>query len=315
MNSAALTSHHSTERFIQRLYCEAATIAPEDFRSWALLQLTELLNVDAALWGTGNLSSLRFHYLEHCGLDGHYSERLIETLSYNPMRPTILRNMDFPIAMSDVIDDDAFFKSRLYGELFEPYGIQRILATGHIEKSSKLHTLISLYRFDRNADFLAYEKEIISRLIFHLVSAASHNFFLHLRSECEDTAMAICDKHGCYWQAQSRFFDLLAKTPLPYEGVFPLSNDTHQCLQQEGLNISVEKLGELFQISLRKHHPRDQLSDRERQIVSWIIKGLTFKEVAKELGIAPSTISNHLYRIYQKLEVTSRSELAKLMTP
>ena len=305
-------SNRETEMFIQSLYCEASNIAPGDFRNWALLQLTELLNVDAAIWGTGNLNTLKFHYLEHLGLDADYGKKLIETLHLNPIRESILNNLDNPISMSEVIEDPKFFKSSLYKQLFAPYGIQRILATGHIEQHSKLHSLISLYRFDRDKDFLEKEKTIISRLIYHLVSAASHNFFLHIEARSDEAAMAICDKHGCYWHVQPKFVDLLSETPVVFKDVFPLEQNYELNEDLNGIKISIAPLGELLQITVRKVHPLDQLSAREQQIVHWIIQGLTFKEVARELGIAPSTISNHLYRIYRKLEITSRSELARL---
>lgn len=41
--------------------------------------------------------------------------------------------------------------------------------------------------------------------------------------------------------------------------------------------------------------------------------GVTGKEVGRELGMASSTVSNRMYRIYRKLGVTSRASLAKLV--
>ena len=59
--------------------------------------------------------------------------------------------------------------------------------------------------------------------------------------------------------------------------------------------------------------PLDELTAREREVVDAVSRGLTFKEAARRLGVAPSTVSNHLYRVYQKLGVHSRSALAKLV--
>ena len=73
-------------------------------------------------------------------------------------------------------------------------------------------------------------------------------------------------------------------------------------------------MGELIIVSLRPLGPIDQLSNREKQIVELICKGLSFKEVAKKLGLAPSTVSNHLYRVYDKLAISSRTELAQLVS-
>ncbi len=66
-------------------------------------------------------------------------------------------------------------------------------------------------------------------------------------------------------------------------------------------------------MSIRQSNPVDNLTEREKEIVQWITKGLSFKEVAKKLTVAPSTVSNHLYRVYHKLGISSRTELAKLV--
>ena len=59
---------------------------------------------------------------------------------------------------------------------------------------------------------------------------------------------------------------------------------------------------------------RDQLTPQERQIAGVIASGATNREAAAELFLSPKTIETHLTRIYRKLGVRSRSQLALLMT-
>ena len=47
----------------------------------------------------------------------------------------------------------------------------------------------------------------------------------------------------------------------------------------------------------------DKLSERERQIVELLVRGLSNKEVAYELGVARTTVSTHRKRIFDKLGV------------
>ncbi|MEH6348150.1 MAG: LuxR C-terminal-related transcriptional regulator, partial [Bermanella sp.] len=61
--------------------------------------------------------------------------------------------------------------------------------------------------------------------------------------------------------------------------------------------------------------PLDLLSAREQEVMQAITRGLSFKEAAREIGVAPSTVSNHLYKIYRKLNISSRSELALVVNP
>lgn len=52
------------------------------------------------------------------------------------------------------------------------------------------------------------------------------------------------------------------------------------------------------------------LSGRERQIVTAILAGRTNKEIAHQLGISPKTVEWHLARLYARIGVQSRAELA-----
>lgn len=51
------------------------------------------------------------------------------------------------------------------------------------------------------------------------------------------------------------------------------------------------------------------LSQREKEIVSLIGKGLRNKEIASRLNITETTVKTHLTRIFQKLNIKARSEL------
>ena len=52
------------------------------------------------------------------------------------------------------------------------------------------------------------------------------------------------------------------------------------------------------------------LSPREEQVVRYIAQGLRNAEVAKELGISEDTVKTHLNRVFRKLGVRDRLELA-----
>lgn len=50
------------------------------------------------------------------------------------------------------------------------------------------------------------------------------------------------------------------------------------------------------------------LTEREKQTLSLIARGLRNGEVAKQMGIAPSTVASHVKSIYRKLCLSSRAE-------
>ncbi|PRY79133.1 LuxR C-terminal-related transcriptional regulator [Marivita geojedonensis] len=58
----------------------------------------------------------------------------------------------------------------------------------------------------------------------------------------------------------------------------------------------------------------EQPSDRELEIATAYVDGQTYKEIARSLDIAPSTVRTHLRTVYRKLGVTSRTELANALS-
>ena len=54
-----------------------------------------------------------------------------------------------------------------------------------------------------------------------------------------------------------------------------------------------------------------KLSKRELEILRWIVKGKTNKEIAKELYLSIHTVETHRKHLHQKLKVTSVTELVK----
>jgi len=50
------------------------------------------------------------------------------------------------------------------------------------------------------------------------------------------------------------------------------------------------------------------LSNREKEILELLSRGLMYKEIAAELFISPETVRKHVYHIYEKLHVTNRIE-------
>lgn len=51
------------------------------------------------------------------------------------------------------------------------------------------------------------------------------------------------------------------------------------------------------------------LTVRETQVVTLLLEGLSNKGIARQLGLSPETVKDHLGRIYHKLDVSGRIEL------
>ena len=56
--------------------------------------------------------------------------------------------------------------------------------------------------------------------------------------------------------------------------------------------------------------PFPELTDREREILACIARGDTNTEIAQQLTISLKTVRNHVSNIFNKLQVTNRTQAA-----
>jgi DNA-binding NarL/FixJ family response regulator len=54
--------------------------------------------------------------------------------------------------------------------------------------------------------------------------------------------------------------------------------------------------------------PAQELSEREREVLDLLSQGLMYKEIAEKLGISFETVRTYIRRIYEKLQVRTRTE-------
>ena len=90
-----------------------------------------------------------------------------------------------------------------------------------------------------------------------------------------------------------------------------------QCLREIIHGATVVPGGSADQVATQEQGANPEnalavLTERERQIIRLVSRGLSNKEIGRRLNIADGTIKVHLHKIFQKLEVGNRTALAAL---
>jgi DNA-binding NarL/FixJ family response regulator len=75
------------------------------------------------------------------------------------------------------------------------------------------------------------------------------------------------------------------------------------------LGLLIEALCRATPLCLKDAHGIDLLSKREEEVVRLVAEGLSNKDVSAQLGLSEHTVRNYLFRVFDKLGVSSRVEL------
>jgi len=82
-----------------------------------------------------------------------------------------------------------------------------------------------------------------------------------------------------------------------YEGGAPMSS------------LIARKVVAAFQLQAQEENGSaelDILTNREKEILELLSKGLMYKEIATQIFLSPETVRKHVYHIYEKLHVSNR---------
>lgn len=77
----------------------------------------------------------------------------------------------------------------------------------------------------------------------------------------------------------------------------------------DSLTTIADKLRKTCAASEPDEADKDTLSQREKEIVAWVVKGLTNKEIAEKLYLSVHTVNTHRRNIARKLEIHSPTGL------
>ena len=104
--------------------------------------------------------------------------------------------------------------------------------------------------------------------------------------------------------------NLIASIQAVKDGIVQISPSVAEKLLDSGV---VVKTGEMGADGSPLSTLIDSLTKREREVLDYLTKAYSNKEIAALMFVSEQTIKNHVSSVYSKLEVTNRMQLMKLV--
>ena len=303
------------------LYAASREVPLDQFQEAALSLLKSAVHFDSAIWGSGLLtrSGLSYHSLH---LHNEPQDLAVQYEEVKHQDDAVLQ------LWTDAPSTTRRFHAPLLFQARDKAGIRAYAARlGHqnyiVSSERSLDTglahWIALYRVKRENQYSETERLLVAQLAPHLREALRINCVLHMERSYagrDGYCTAIADLKGFLHHADASFADMIhAEWPhwnggsLPDELIQSLTRTSHG-YTGESLVLRCTWVKSLMFLKTRAKRAADSLTEREQAIALQVKQGLSHKEIARVLGVAPATVRNHVQNIHRKLGAHTNAEVA-----
>ncbi|WP_027797134.1 helix-turn-helix transcriptional regulator [Paraburkholderia acidipaludis] len=315
---------HEPDGFLLSLHAAAREVPFEVFQEHALNLLRQILPFDAARWGMArhDARGAEFHapYL--------YNDSSETLKDYDEVREDdhaahwCLANLDTALNFHL---PDLYVQNRTPGLLDYVHRYRHIqaLIIGRRCGEAGMRQAISLYRAYEDKPFAEAQRRMLEVVFPHLAEALQTSMAFHVerirpRGGEIVWSLAICDTAGEFRFVEPGFCDLLreewpnlAQRSLPRQLAGLIGGARKARFQGRAALFVIEVVHGTVFVRARVRVPVDALSPRELEVARLAVAGLTHKEIAKVLALAPATVRNHLQAIHERAGVHTNAELVQ----
>jgi DNA-binding CsgD family transcriptional regulator len=204
------------------------------------------------------------------------------------------------------------------------FDLGHLMCTAHIYAEAGLFWVMSVYRSASQPAFSESERVTNELLSPHLFAASRNARIGELRTLTRmggghGQLAAIVSPAGLVLEAEPGLADVLrAEWPrwngplLPAALSEALPKGAGR-IKGERIVVRLDLADDARLMHARRRVPADGLTDRERQIAEAFALGDSHREIGDRLQIAPATVRRHLANLYEKLGVSSKAELDRML--
>lgn len=298
--------------FLLELYRDAPLQAPNVFQRNTLSQLREFVPFDLGAWGGGARESREISEVIMLDQPPELFSGWSTIAMTDGLCDLALRRINHTVMFDDI---PGFCDSTAYTEHWRRFNARSIVATIMSEPIDGYVSFVGLCSADIKRRYGEPERALKQMLMPHVSSA------LRLSREGQvlepavvGEGVGLVSSAGTILASRLPFEHLLREEweypqPSTLAALLP-TGPGGGVWRGQSIQLSIERLGPYFLLRARPRNDLERLTAREQQVAEYFARGLTHKEVARTLAIAPSTVRNHLARVYDKLGLRDKGELA-----
>lgn len=223
----------------------------------------------------------------------------------------------------DAFPREEWIETGTYREHGRPFGLEQTLTTATPYPSAGVNAYLSLYRNSAQTPFTETERRIKEVLTPHLVEAHQTVLVRELAEialrPAPGRGFALTDREGRVRQRTSRFPALLHSRYPQWRGpLLPAPLRHHlpgpATMDLGALQVTAQpRPNGLVLLVAEARGPLHRLTPAERRVARQLAAGHSHKSAARALERSPSTIRNQANRLYAKLGVRNKADLARLL--
>lgn len=204
------------------------------------------------------------------------------------------------------------------------FDIEHLQSTAHIYADAGLFWVMSIYRSAASAPFSEAERVTNELVSPHLFAASRNARIGELRtltrvSGGHGQLTAITSAAGLVLETEPGVTDVLRAEWPTWSGPFvppplwaAIPAGTGRFIGRR-IVARVDAAEDARLVHVRLRVAADGLTEREREIAEAFALGESHREIGDRLGIAPATVRRHLANLYEKLGVSSKAELDRML--